>query len=63
LDDGIIFHYDSQGFKNLSKIDSGGTSSVYAAYWKDSTKFAIKKFNESSNFMKEIINEVSVLLI
>ena len=50
-------YYDPKYFKNLSKIDFGGFASVYVACWKNtSSKFAIKKFINSST--KEIINEV-----
>jgi hypothetical protein len=52
-------YYDSQDLKNISKIDSGGSASVYAAFWKNtSTKYAIKKFDRDKTSMKEIINEV-----
>jgi hypothetical protein len=52
-------YYDSQDFKNVTKIDSGGSASVHAAYWKDTlTKYAIKKFDKDKISMKETINEV-----
>ncbi|UZO03952.1 uncharacterized protein OCT59_024351 [Rhizophagus irregularis] len=57
LDDKIICYYDSQEFKNFVKIGSGGFSTVHVAYWKNTTKFAIKEFNENLNSMEEIINE------
>ncbi|CAG8735547.1 1249_t:CDS:2, partial [Funneliformis caledonium] len=51
----------SQDFKVFSPIGSGGSASVYAAYWKSTqTKFAIKKFAEGST--KEIIlNEIHLM--
>ncbi|PKY48385.1 kinase-like protein [Rhizophagus irregularis] len=63
LDDKIIRYYDSQEFKNFSNIGSGGFSTVHAAYWKNTTKFAIKKFNGSLSSMKEIINEINLMMI
>ncbi|CAB4442694.1 unnamed protein product [Rhizophagus irregularis] len=63
LDDKIIYYYDSQEFNNFSKIGSGGFSAVHAAYWKNTTKFAIKKFNESLSSMEEIINEINLMMI
>uniref|UniRef100_U9UXB4 Uncharacterized protein n=1 Tax=Rhizophagus irregularis (strain DAOM 181602 / DAOM 197198 / MUCL 43194) TaxID=747089 RepID=U9UXB4_RHIID len=57
-------YYDFQDFKNVSKIDSGGSASVHVAYWKDtSTKYAIKKFDKDKISMKEIINEVNLMII
>jgi len=53
----IINYYDPQGFKILDKIASGGTSLVYYVCWKNTSKFAIKKFVESSK-NEAIINEV-----
>jgi hypothetical protein len=51
-------HYNHQDFKILSVIGSGGSASVYAAYWKDdATKFAIKRITKPS-IEGEIINEV-----
>ncbi|PKB94783.1 kinase-like protein, partial [Rhizophagus irregularis] len=58
LDDKIICYYDSLEFRNFAKIGSGGFSTVHVAYWKNTTKFAIKKFYENLSSMKEIINEV-----
>ncbi|CAB5370780.1 unnamed protein product [Rhizophagus irregularis] len=63
LVDKIIYYYDSQEFNNFSKIGSGGFSAVHAAYWKNTTKFAIKKFNESLSSMEEIINEINLMMI
>ncbi|PKK63577.1 hypothetical protein RhiirC2_716887 [Rhizophagus irregularis] len=63
LDDKIICYYDSQEFKNFAKIGSGGFSTVHVAYWKNTTKFAIKKFNENLNSMEEIINEINLMII
>ncbi|PKY57912.1 kinase-like protein, partial [Rhizophagus irregularis] len=61
LDDEVlqIIHscYDSQDFKNLTEIDSGGSALVYDVYWKSTSRFAIKKFNQSSN-KESIINEI-----
>ncbi|CAB4475068.1 unnamed protein product [Rhizophagus irregularis] len=57
-------YYDFQDFKNVSKIDSGGSASVHVAYWKDtSTKYAIKNFDKDKISMKEIINEVNLMII
>ncbi|CAB5299344.1 unnamed protein product [Rhizophagus irregularis] len=57
-------YYDFQDFKNVSKIDSGGSASVHVACWKDtSTKYAIKKFDKDKISMKEIINEVNLMII
>ena len=56
MDDKIIKYYDSRDFKILKIIDSGGSALVYAACWKDTAIYAIKKFNENSK--KGIINEV-----
>ncbi|CAB4375554.1 unnamed protein product [Rhizophagus irregularis] len=54
----IIYNcYDSQDFKNLTEIDSGGSALVYDVYWKSTSRFAIKKFNKSSN-KESIINEI-----
>ncbi|CAB4408622.1 unnamed protein product [Rhizophagus irregularis] len=63
LDDKIICYYDSQEFRNYAKIGSGGFSTVHVAYWKNTTKFAIKKFYENLSSMKEIINEVNLMII
>ncbi|PKC01605.1 kinase-like protein [Rhizophagus irregularis] len=63
LDDKIICYYDSQEFKNFAKIGSGGFSTVHIAYWKNTTKFAIKKFIENLNSMEEIINEINLMMI
>ncbi|GBC22589.2 kinase-like domain-containing protein [Rhizophagus irregularis DAOM 181602=DAOM 197198] len=63
LDDKIICYYDSQEFKNFVKIGSGGFSTVHVAYWKNTTKFAIKEFNENLNSMEEIINEINLMMI
>ncbi|RIA84165.1 kinase-like domain-containing protein [Glomus cerebriforme] len=51
-----IHYYDPQGFNNITEIASGGTSLVYAAYWKNTSKFVIKKFVKS--LTKEVINEI-----
>ena len=58
MNEKIICYYDSQEFNNFSKIGYEGFSAVHAAYWKNTTKFAIKKFNESLSSMKEIFKEV-----
>ena len=54
-----INFYDYQDFSNISKIGSGGFSSVYTACWKNTeAKFAIKKFSKAFITKDEIINEV-----
>ncbi|GES93519.1 kinase-like domain-containing protein [Rhizophagus clarus] len=56
-------HYDHQDFKILTVIGSGGSASVYSAYWKNTTsKFAIKKIAKLSA-EKDIINEISLMKI
>ncbi|CAB4405755.1 unnamed protein product [Rhizophagus irregularis] len=57
-------YYDYQDFKNISKIDSGGSASVFVTYWKDTlTKYAIKKFDKDKISMREIINEINLMII
>ncbi|CAI2181517.1 17551_t:CDS:2 [Funneliformis geosporum] len=58
-----ILYHESQDFKDVSKIDSGGYAAVYLAHWKiTKTKLAIKKFVENST--KEIIlNEIHIMEI
>ncbi|GBC26994.2 kinase-like domain-containing protein [Rhizophagus irregularis DAOM 181602=DAOM 197198] len=53
----IVYHYDPQGFKILDKISSGASVLVYNVCWKDTSKFAIKKFIGNSK-EKAIINEI-----
>lgn len=53
----IIKYYDPQSFKILGKIASGQSALVYNVRWKSTSKFAIKKFIESSS-KEDIINEV-----
>ncbi|CAB4405754.1 unnamed protein product [Rhizophagus irregularis] len=56
--------YDYQDLKNISKIDSGGSASVFVARWKDTpTKYAIKKFDKDKISMREIINEINLMII
>ncbi|RIA95857.1 kinase-like domain-containing protein [Glomus cerebriforme] len=43
-------------FSNLTKIASEGASLVYAAYWRNTSKFAIKKFKSITK--EEVINEI-----
>ncbi|CAB4404869.1 unnamed protein product [Rhizophagus irregularis] len=57
--DNGIRHYNSHNF-SLTKITSGGFSSVYAANWNNTTKFAIKHFNETSK-EDDIINEIKII--
>ncbi|CAB5145348.1 unnamed protein product [Rhizophagus irregularis] len=61
LDDHFYGHQD---LKILQKaIGSGGFSSVYIAYWKNtSVKYAIKKFKETSK-EEEINNEIKIMKI
>ncbi|RGB38039.1 kinase-like domain-containing protein [Rhizophagus diaphanus] len=57
-------YYDYQDLKNISKIDSGGSASVFVAYWKDTlTKYAIKTFDKDKTSMREIINEINIMII
>ncbi|RGB24549.1 kinase-like domain-containing protein [Rhizophagus diaphanus] len=64
LDDKIInYYYDSQEFNNFSKIGSGGFSAVHAAYWKNTTKFAIKKFNENGGTLERHLRNITKTLI
>ncbi|UZO02599.1 uncharacterized protein OCT59_021078 [Rhizophagus irregularis] len=53
----IIYYYDPQGFKVLDKISSGASALVYNVCWKNTSKFAIKKFVGNSN-KEAIINEI-----
>ncbi|CAB5116523.1 unnamed protein product [Rhizophagus irregularis] len=53
----IVYYYDPQGFKILDKISSGASVLVYNVCWKDTSKFAIKKFIGNSK-EKAIINEI-----
>jgi len=52
-----IHQYGPQDFKNLTEIASGGSALVYDAYWKSTSRFAIKKFNKSTN-KESIVNEI-----
>ncbi|RIA92256.1 kinase-like domain-containing protein [Glomus cerebriforme] len=52
----IIHYYDPQGFKNLTKITSGGTALIYTVYWKNTSKFIIKRFKSPTK--DAIINEI-----
>lgn len=49
--------YNSHDFESLTRIASGGSASVYTAKWKNTSIYAIKKFNETSK-ENDIINEV-----
>ncbi|GES79932.1 kinase-like domain-containing protein [Rhizophagus clarus] len=56
----IIHYYDPQGFKVLDTIASSQSALVYNVRWKSTSKFAIKKFIESSS-KEAIFNEIYLM--
>ncbi|UZO18624.1 uncharacterized protein OCT59_009936 [Rhizophagus irregularis] len=53
----IIYYYDPQGFETLDKISTGASTLIYYVCWKNTSKFAIKKFVINSN-KEAIVNEI-----
>src|SRR6266536_3428209 len=58
-------HYEFKHFNNIQEIGTGSFGKVYRANWKNSDEyFALKSFfNLNNATVKEIINEVIIIII
>jgi serine/threonine protein kinase len=68
IEDGIaneyINYHDYNEFQNIECIGSGGFGNVYRANWESSnTVVALKSLKNGKGFMKEIVNEVFIIII
>jgi hypothetical protein len=56
-------YYEYKNFSNVQEIGSGGSGKVYRANLKNSQVFALKSFfNLNNATVKEIINEVIIII-
>ena len=64
ITDKYISYYEYSDFKNLQSIGNGSSGNVIRANWKNADDFfVLKSFSNDKVTLKEVVNEVSNLII